>query len=78
LLTLAAGGNDRATDPGDRLPAAQQASDHVGLIDLAARRMQIDRAPPVFHVPKETADPRGGVVIDIALNRNPAIATRSA
>ena len=49
-------------DPGNRLPAAQQAADHEGLFHRTTRRMEIDRSLRVFDIPQETTNARGGVI----------------
>ena len=78
LGSSGAAGCDGASDPGDGLPAAQQASDDIGRPDRAARRMKIDRPLAVLDVAQEAADARGRALIDLAFDRNPAIATRAA
>jgi hypothetical protein len=71
-------GHDGPADPRNRLPAPQQAPDCKGRFNRATRRMEIDRAPRILHGAKETANAGGGPAIDLAFDRNPAIATRSA
>src|SRR6185295_6514513 len=78
LGSSGAGGCAGASDPGNGLPAAQQAGDGVGRPDRAARRMEIDRPPGVLDVAQEAVDAHGRALIDLALDRNPAIAARTA
>ena len=78
LRAWIAPGNDGPPDPGNRLPATQQAPNHVGLFNRTTRRMEIDRALRVFHALQETANARSRIPIDIAFNRDPAVTTRPA
>src|SRR5439155_18458535 len=68
LGSSGAGGCDGASDPGDGLPAAQQAGDDIGWPDRTARRMEIDRPPGVLDVAQEAADARGRDLIDLAFD----------
>jgi hypothetical protein len=52
----------------------QQASDD-GLLDHAARRVEIDRKLRVLHISQEAANARAGILIDLTLNRDPMIAS---
>src|SRR4029453_5744419 len=78
LGSSGAGGCEGAPDPGDGLPAAQQAGDDIRWPDRAARRMEIDRPLAVLDVAQEAADARSRALIDLAFDRDPAIATRTA
>jgi hypothetical protein len=53
----------------------QQASDDEGLLDHAARRVEIDRKLRVFHISQEAANVRAGILIDLTFNRDPMIAS---
>src|SRR3954471_10566478 len=75
LGSSGATGCDGASDPGDGLPAAQQAGDDIRRPDRAARRMKIDRPLAVLDVAQEAADAGGRALIDLAFDRDPAIAT---
>src|ERR1700720_4403215 len=75
LRSGTARGNNGPPDPRNRLPAAQPAANHEGLFYRTARRMEIDRALRVLHILQETANARGGIPIDIAFHRNPAVTT---
>ncbi|MFB9264082.1 hypothetical protein ACFFWD_13015 [Bradyrhizobium erythrophlei] len=74
LRARSASGRDGAADPRDRLPSAQHSPDGVGLLDIAAGRVKVDRALRVLDAGQEAADPRRRIAIDLALDGNPAIA----
>jgi hypothetical protein len=78
LRSRTAGSNNGSSDPGDGLSPAQQPPDQEGLLDRTTRRMKIERTLRVLHIPQETADARGSILIDLAFNGNPAITTRTA
>lgn len=78
LRSRTTGRHNGTPDPGDSLPATQQAPDDKGLFDRAARRMEIDRALRILHIAQETANASGRPLVDFALNGNPAVATGPA
>ncbi|WP_193760662.1 hypothetical protein [Bradyrhizobium yuanmingense] len=74
LRARGAGGRDRPANPGNRLAAAQQPRDRVGLLDVAAGRMNVDRTLQVLDGGEEAANAQRSLPIDLALDGDPAIA----
>lgn len=65
---------DGLADPCDRLAAAQEPSDDIGLLHIAAGRMKVDRTLRVLDAGEKAANTPGRVIIDLALDRDPAVA----
>ncbi|WLA43494.1 hypothetical protein QIH87_20120 [Bradyrhizobium elkanii] len=57
---------------------AQEPRDPIGLLDVSARRMKVDRKLPVLDRKEEGANPLRGFPIDLAFDRDPAIAAGAA
>src|SRR4029079_10313685 len=68
----------RPATPGDRLGAAHEPPDGVGLLDVSARRIKVDRTLRVLDAGEEAANAHCGALVDLAFDGDPAVAARPA